>query len=303
MAMAMHNPRESSREPGVTEKQENGNEAVVAFEGSGGIKGRLGSAFLSSTKFVGRHPVAAAAVAGAVATPLAVPLVVQGLGFTSAGIAASTWAAGFMSSYSGVVATNSACAVLQSVGAAGLGAKGVAAASVVGGATTGGMGKLGRLLFGRGGAAGADGNAQKENGSEQSECNNCEKAGTTLEERKHVEKHMEEIQREQVPAAGLAVKGNAYATAVSTAVTGGVGKLRQVLSWRGGAVGAVQEEELGTAGLGSSGISYATAVATVNGGVGKVDRDSLWRENIGRTDREEDATERREEGKKKPKVE
>ncbi|KAG6556774.1 hypothetical protein Mapa_001720 [Marchantia paleacea] len=53
------------------------------------------------------------------AAPIAVPAVVAALGFTSAGIAAGSAAAGFMASYGGAVSAGSVCAVLQSIGATG----------------------------------------------------------------------------------------------------------------------------------------------------------------------------------------
>ena len=50
------------------------------------------------------------------------------LGFKAAGIAAGSTAAAFMSSYGGFVGAGSACAVLQSIGAAGFGAAKLGAA-------------------------------------------------------------------------------------------------------------------------------------------------------------------------------
>ncbi|KDO21388.1 hypothetical protein SPRG_13701 [Saprolegnia parasitica CBS 223.65] len=79
-----------------------------------------------------------AAVAGAVAAPVATTAVVAGLGFTSGGIAAGSTAAGMMSAAAvangGSVAAGSTVAVLQSVGAAGLGVAGGAAVAVAGAA-------------------------------------------------------------------------------------------------------------------------------------------------------------------------
>jgi len=74
-------------------------------------------------------------VVGVVAAPVVVSTAVATIGFTSAGIAAGSWATTIMSSYGGYVTTGSACAVLQSVGAAGLGAVGTAISSAAGGAT------------------------------------------------------------------------------------------------------------------------------------------------------------------------
>ena len=54
------------------------------------------------------------------------------LGFTSAGITAGSTAAGFMSSYGGLVTAGSACATMQSIGAVGLGVKGIAISSTAG---------------------------------------------------------------------------------------------------------------------------------------------------------------------------
>ncbi|KAF9089220.1 hypothetical protein BGX29_012167 [Mortierella sp. GBA35] len=57
---------------------------------------------------------------GVVAAPLVVTAAIGALGFGAGGIAAGSWAAGFMASYEGTVASGSACAVLKSVGSAGL---------------------------------------------------------------------------------------------------------------------------------------------------------------------------------------
>lgn len=70
---------------------------------------------------------------GAVLAPLVVTGVVGALGFGAGGIVGGTAASGIMASYGGTVAAGSACAVLQSIGAAGLGAAGTAIASTVGG--------------------------------------------------------------------------------------------------------------------------------------------------------------------------
>ncbi len=61
-----------------------------------------------------------------VATPLVAGAVVSSAGFGTGGVLAGTWAAGFMASYGGVVSAGSACALFQSIGAAGLGYGGTA---------------------------------------------------------------------------------------------------------------------------------------------------------------------------------
>ncbi|KDO21390.1 hypothetical protein SPRG_13703 [Saprolegnia parasitica CBS 223.65] len=77
-----------------------------------------------------------AAVAGAVAAPVATTAVVAGLGFTSGGIVAGSTAAGMMSAAAvangGGVAAGSTVAVLQSIGAAGLGVGGGIAVAAIG---------------------------------------------------------------------------------------------------------------------------------------------------------------------------
>ncbi|OAE33697.1 hypothetical protein AXG93_2651s1070 [Marchantia polymorpha subsp. ruderalis] len=70
-----------------------------------------------------------------VAAPVVVPALVTTLGFTSAGIAGGSWAAGFMASYAGVVGAGSTCAILQSIGATGALA-GAGVMAVAGAATT-----------------------------------------------------------------------------------------------------------------------------------------------------------------------
>jgi len=59
---------------------------------------------------------AGAAVAVGVAAPVAVTVGICALGFGAGGIAAGSWAAGFMASYGGSVAVGSACAIMQSIG-------------------------------------------------------------------------------------------------------------------------------------------------------------------------------------------
>ncbi|KAJ3161458.1 hypothetical protein HDU86_007240 [Geranomyces michiganensis] len=83
-----------------------------------------------------------AAAVGVVAAPAVVLGSIWALGFGAGiggGIAAGSWAAGFMASYGGAVTAGSACAVLQSVGAAGLGTAATAALSTAGLATAGGI--------------------------------------------------------------------------------------------------------------------------------------------------------------------
>ncbi|KAK3808041.1 MAG: hypothetical protein JOS17DRAFT_553652 [Linnemannia elongata] len=79
----------------------------------------------------------AAVAATTIAVPVAIPLVVGAVGFGAGGIVAGSWAASFMATYGGTVAVGSACATLQSIGAAGLGVAGTAIAGVVGGAAAG----------------------------------------------------------------------------------------------------------------------------------------------------------------------
>ena len=66
---------------------------------------------------------AAAAVLGGTAAVAAVPFALAAAGFTAGGVAAGSIAAGVQSAvYGGAVASSSVFAVLQSIGAAGLGA-------------------------------------------------------------------------------------------------------------------------------------------------------------------------------------
>ncbi|KAF9406239.1 hypothetical protein BGZ76_006391, partial [Entomortierella beljakovae] len=69
---------------------------------------------------------------GAVTLPISVPLIVASAGFGSGGIVAGTTAAWYMSTYGGVVASGSSLAVLQSIGAVGLGATANVATAGVG---------------------------------------------------------------------------------------------------------------------------------------------------------------------------
>ncbi|KAJ3004763.1 hypothetical protein HKX48_001047 [Thoreauomyces humboldtii] len=75
---------------------------------------------------------------GAVAVPVAVTLAVPALGFGAAGIAAGSWAAGFMGGYGGAVGAGSLCAFLQSAGAVGL-STGAVVGLGAGGAAAGGV--------------------------------------------------------------------------------------------------------------------------------------------------------------------
>ncbi|KAG9072853.1 hypothetical protein KI688_000633 [Linnemannia hyalina] len=74
---------------------------------------------------------------GVAAAPLVVTEVNGALGFGATGITTGTAAEGVMDSYGGVVTIGFACAIFQSVEAAGLGASGAALVVVVGGATAG----------------------------------------------------------------------------------------------------------------------------------------------------------------------
>lgn len=84
-----------------------------------------------------------AAVVGGVTAVAAAPAVLTAVGFTSAGIAAGSWAASMMSIAAGLngggVAAGGLIATLQSVGAAGLGAAGVAGVGAVGGVAGAGV--------------------------------------------------------------------------------------------------------------------------------------------------------------------
>ncbi|KAF8948204.1 hypothetical protein BGZ47_006004 [Haplosporangium gracile] len=75
--------------------------------------------------------------AGAIVLPIAIPAAVAGLGFSAAGVGAGTIASAIMASYEGEVAKGSACAILQSIGAAGsLSAGATTVVAVVGGVAT-----------------------------------------------------------------------------------------------------------------------------------------------------------------------
>ncbi|BBN07639.1 hypothetical protein Mp_4g05250 [Marchantia polymorpha subsp. ruderalis] len=102
-----------------------------------------------------------------VAAPVVVPAVVTSLGFTSAGIAGGSWAAGFMASYGGLVGAGSTCAILQSIGATGaLAGSGVMA---VAGAATTALGAAATALGVAVGKAGGEESADAEMAGE----NNC----------------------------------------------------------------------------------------------------------------------------------
>ncbi|KAF9988522.1 hypothetical protein BGZ65_000592 [Modicella reniformis] len=79
-----------------------------------------------------------AVVGGVIAGPLIVTGAVAALGFGAGGILAGTPAAAIMASYGGTVTSGSLWAVLQSIGAAGLGATGTVIAGSVGGAVVAG---------------------------------------------------------------------------------------------------------------------------------------------------------------------
>ncbi|KAJ3170046.1 hypothetical protein HDU87_000458 [Geranomyces variabilis] len=86
--------------------------------------------------------IGAAAAVGVVAAPAVVVGTIWALGFGASiggGIATGSWAASFMASYGGAVTAGSACAVLQSAGAAGLGTAATATLSAAGLATAGGI--------------------------------------------------------------------------------------------------------------------------------------------------------------------
>ncbi|CAG8737748.1 12410_t:CDS:1, partial [Acaulospora colombiana] len=75
-------------------------------------------------------------ILGAALGPFALTGGIAALGFGEAGIAAGSTAAWMMSLYGGYVTSGSIVAILQSVGAAGLGLGGIAASSIGGGTIT-----------------------------------------------------------------------------------------------------------------------------------------------------------------------
>ncbi|CAG8702431.1 4494_t:CDS:2, partial [Ambispora leptoticha] len=84
-----------------------------------------------------KHPVITTVVVtagvGALVGPVVFATAAKASGFTANGIAANSAAATFMSTYGGAVASGSACAVLQSVGAAGTGLATTVTSAVIGG--------------------------------------------------------------------------------------------------------------------------------------------------------------------------
>ncbi|KAI8600255.1 hypothetical protein EDD21DRAFT_377662 [Dissophora ornata] len=74
----------------------------------------------------------AMAVLAAAAAPFVFVGLVRVIGFGPTGIVAGSLAASFMASYGGTVVVGSICAILQSIGAAGLGAIGTVVVSIVG---------------------------------------------------------------------------------------------------------------------------------------------------------------------------
>ncbi|KAG0000492.1 hypothetical protein BGZ65_004318 [Modicella reniformis] len=91
---------------------------------------------------MGLLTLALALAGGAVAAPIAITGIIALVGFGAAGVAVGTPAAALMASYGGAVGAGSACAVLQSIGAAGLGTAGTAAAGTIGGAISGAIALL-----------------------------------------------------------------------------------------------------------------------------------------------------------------
>ena len=85
--------------------------------------------FIFSWKLAG---IGAGAAAGAAAAVFGLPFVVTGLGYTATGIAGGSTAAWMMSLYGGTVPSGSVVAVLQSIGAAGMGSVGTAITAAFG---------------------------------------------------------------------------------------------------------------------------------------------------------------------------
>lgn len=132
----------------------------------------------SGSSILKKVGIAGAAVIGGVGLVAAAPVVLTGVGFTSAGIAGGSWAAGMMSSAAiangGGVAAGSLVAVLQSAGAAGIGTTATAALGGTGaglGATIGyGFSKLfGRSSGTNEGSNQNDGNDDGDDGGEGKE--------------------------------------------------------------------------------------------------------------------------------------
>jgi Interferon-induced 6-16 family len=94
--------------------------------------------------------------ASAALAPVIVTAAVGAVGFTAGGIAANSAASSLMASYGGAVGAGTACATLQSIGAAGLSTASTVALSATG-AVTGSAGFAAVTRFFRGSAAAAPG--------------------------------------------------------------------------------------------------------------------------------------------------
>ncbi|KAJ8318541.1 hypothetical protein KUTeg_003632 [Tegillarca granosa] len=97
----------------------------MCFNFNGNWTGKRGKTFGSNSLITGLIIGGATAVVA----PVTVPAALGVLGFTSAGIAAGSFTASFMASYGGAVASGSACAIAQSIGAAGIGTAATAASA------------------------------------------------------------------------------------------------------------------------------------------------------------------------------
>eukprot|EP01118_Nematostelium_gracile_P010438 TRINITY_DN3594_c0_g1_i1.p1 TRINITY_DN3594_c0_g1~~TRINITY_DN3594_c0_g1_i1.p1 ORF type:complete len:274 (-),score=65.00 TRINITY_DN3594_c0_g1_i1:21-842(-) len=86
------------------------------------INKNIGSFFRRFLKDLSENkiPIAIGVILGGAAAPVAITAIIAAIGFTSAGIASGSLAAGMMAASGGVVASGSAVAVLQSIGAVGL---------------------------------------------------------------------------------------------------------------------------------------------------------------------------------------
>ncbi|KAF9913482.1 hypothetical protein BX616_009968 [Lobosporangium transversale] len=89
--------------------------------------------------------IGAATVVGIVAGPAVVTTAITSAGFGSGGIVSGSLAATFMSSYGGAVGAGSACATLQSIGAAGLGVTGTVLSGAAVGAASAATAAIGTL--------------------------------------------------------------------------------------------------------------------------------------------------------------
>ncbi|KAF9914249.1 hypothetical protein BX616_008658 [Lobosporangium transversale] len=87
--------------------------------------------------------IATAATLGAVAGPPLAVAIITGIGFGAGGIASGTLAAEIMASYGGFVTAGSTCAILQSIGAAGLGAAQAIASALAIGSVAAGVAAVG----------------------------------------------------------------------------------------------------------------------------------------------------------------